>query len=172
MDGIIPTKNCIKSLRHMVGVLVWHCVEVIIWAQNYMAPFLDAIGALAGPISPALGMGASVLRHVIDAGTSGTAVAGDSAKEVIDAYGRLDSLLSIIRAQNSGSAIPYRMREDDYARMKDLFCTSGHLMPPERELCIEFLRAYSRAGARWHQMSAILEKMHKSAESGYEALKK
>lgn len=144
-------------------------MEDIHWLADRIAPFVDMIGV--GTIVRIFGMGVSIWKSRQDVGATGMGIDHTFDKEIMDSCGRLDTLLTIIRAQGGDTPAPYRMQEDDKTRMKDIICISGHLVPELLELYAELLAMDAQADADHTGRSSVLERMHKLARSKYEDLR-
>ena len=117
------------------------------------------------------GAGFSVWKYLKDAKTSEMAARRASAKEAADAYGRIATILTIMRARGGDALHPYRMRKADEKRMEKIFYKSGHMMPELLDLYVELPEARQPAGAERGRRSSILKEMHELAKSKHEDLK-
>ena len=136
---------------------------------EHTAPLMGAIGARTAVA--AFRAGFSVWKYRKDAKASETAARRAHAKEAADAYGRLATVLAIMRARGGDGPCPYRMRKADEKRMEKIFCTSGHMMPELLYLYIKCLEARPRADAGRGLRSSILKEMRELAKSKHEELK-
>ena len=146
-----------------------NCMDTILWPCEHTAPLAYMIGARIAVA--AFGEGFSVWKYRKETKTSEMAARLASAKEAADAYGRIATILSIMRARGGDDPYPYRMRKADEKRMEEIFCKSGHMMPELLYLYIKCLEARPRADAGRGRRSSILKEMHELAKSKYEELK-
>ena len=144
-------------------------MDTILWPCEHTAPLIGTIGA--GTAVAAFRAGFSVWKYRKYAKTSETAARLASAKEAADAYGRLVTVLAIMRARGGDGPYPYRMRKADEKRMEKIFCKSGHMMPELLYLYIKCLEARPGADAGRGRRSSILKEMHELAKSKHEELK-